>query len=318
MNNLSYTIEEIAGILKVSKLTVYGLIKKGKLPAYRVGRQMRVDAADLEVYKSNTKGRERENPILPNADLSRSQEEQVQHAAASGQSIIISGQDMCLDILAKHVEKRTIGYRPLRSYVGSLNSLISMYRGEADIVSVHLLDGDTGEYNVPYVRKILVSHRYVIVNLLSRRAGFYVAKGNPKQIQTWEDIAKPGVRMVNREKGSGARVLLDEQLRIHNIPAKKIIGYDKEESNHLGVAGSIASGEADAGIGIEKAAAIVGVDFIPLIKERYDIVMIKSPHNEQLIETMIEVLQSSSFQHEVRSIGGYDLSQTGRIIYETE
>jgi putative molybdopterin biosynthesis protein len=318
MADLSYTIEEIAQILKVSRLTVYNLIKKGELPAYRVGRQMRVDVGDLEVYKKNTKEKKKGSQMTSLVEIPPIHTSQIQQEIVSARPIVISGQDMCLDLLAKHIEKQAREYRPLRSYVGSLNSLISMYRGEADVVSTHLLDGDTGEYNVSYVRKILAGHRYVMVNLLSRWAGFYVRKGNPKQVQTWDDILKPGVKIVNREKGSGARVLLDEQLRIHKIPIQKVIGYDVEKSNHLGVAGAIASGEADIGIGIEKVAYTVGVEFIPLIKERYDLVMLKSPQNDKLIEQVINILQSSSFQDEIESIGGYDLSQTGKIVYETQ
>jgi putative molybdopterin biosynthesis protein len=154
-------------------------------------------------------------------------------------SIIISGQDISLDILANYLEKQTKGVRPLRSYVGSLNSLISMYRGEVDIVSTHLFDGNTGEYNTPYVQRILTGYPYMIINLVSRWAGFYVQKGNPKNIRTWNDLANPNIQMVNREKGSGARVLVDEQLRIHGISSTGVSGYEVEESNHLAVAGTI-------------------------------------------------------------------------------
>lgn len=303
-NNVSYTIEEIAHILRVSKLTVYDLVKKGDLPAYRVGRQMRVDAVDLEAYKEGAKSGQK-----PDQSLSFAQ--QKRDSTIPTRSIIISGQDISLDILANHIEKQAVGLRPLRSYVGSLNSLISMYRGEVEIASTHLFDGDTGEYNIPYVQRILTGHPYMMINLVSRWAGFYVQKGNPKNIQTWSDLAKPNIQMVNREKGCGARVLVDEQLRIHGISSLQVSGYEVEESNHLAVAGVISNGEADVGIGIEKAAQIVGVDFIPLIKERYDLVMIKSPQNVEIINTIQTILRSTSFQNELQAIGGYDISQTG-------
>ncbi|WP_405031019.1 substrate-binding domain-containing protein [Paenibacillus hexagrammi] len=232
-------------------------------------------------------------------------------------TIVITGQDISLDILAKHMEKKVAPYRPLRSYVGSLDSLISMYKGESDIVSTHLLDGDTGEYNIPYIRKLLIGSSYVVVNLVSRMAGIYVQQGNPKQLRDWADLAQPGLRIANREKGSGARVLLDEQLRLHGISPEQLAGYEQESTNHMGVAGKVAIGEADFGVGIEKAAQMVGgVEFIPLIQERYDLVMVKKPENLAWIEQVKQVLQSEAFRSELRPIQGYDLSQTGRIMFE--
>jgi len=311
-NDPSYTTEEIAKLLKISKLTVYDLIKKGKLPSYRVGKQMRVDAADLEAYKRQAKG-------ALQSSSSEVQEPRPDPTTSPGtRSLVITGQDLSLDILSKHMENRLAGYRPLRSFAGSLDSLISMYRGESDLVSTHLLDGDTGEYNLPYIRKILIGCSYLVVNLLSRQAGFYVQSGNPLGLKNWPDLAKPGLRIVNREIGSGARVLLDEQLRLHRIAPSSLLGYEHSESNHLAVAGKVGSGEADVGIGIEKAAAIVGnVSFVPMIRERYDLVMRKSPDNARWIDAVLEILNSEAYQSELRSIQGYDLSQTGQVLYET-
>ncbi|WP_028547745.1 helix-turn-helix transcriptional regulator [Paenibacillus sp. UNC451MF] len=312
-SDMSYTTEEIAKLLKISKLTVYDLIKKGDLPSYRVGKQMRVDAADLNLYKQRAKKAQVNESIIaqerPPAPL---------RFISDARSVVITGQDVSLDILAKHMEKQISGIRPLRSYVGSLDSLMAMYRGESDIVSTHLLDGDTGEYNLPYIRKLLVGFSYTVVNMLSRKAGLYVQQGNPLNISGWSDMGRPGLRLVNREKGSGARVLLDEQLRLHHIRSDQLDGYLREESNHMAVAGKVASGEADIGVGIEKAAAIVGnVDFIPLIQERYDLVMLRTPDNQEWIEAVIQILQSESFQNELRSIQGYDLSLTGQRLYES-
>lgn len=308
MSDVSYTTEEIAALLKVSKLTVYDLIKKGDLPAYRVGRQMRVDAADLDAYKQ--RARSGNSAIQPEQPPGTP-------AATFERNIVISGQDIALDILTRHLEGHAQGVRPLRSYTGSLNGLMAMYRGEAHIVSTHLWDGDTNDYNIPYVRKILVSHRYVVVNLVSRQAGLFIRKGNPKQITGWNDLGRKDISIVNREKGSGARTLLDEQLRLHDISPQQVQGYHNEESNHLSVAGAIASGMADTGVGIEKAAYIVGIDFIPLIQERYDLVVLKTPENKPMLDHLLRILQSSAFRNEILSIGGYDVTQTGHVLYET-
>lgn len=307
----SYTTEEIANLLRISKLTVYDLIKKGELPAYRVGRQMRVDAADLEAYKARAKGAYSRQPSYMVPPVPQEQ------PPAMTRNIIISGQDVSLDLLANELEKQEDSFRALRSYVGSINSLIAMYRGEADVVSTHLYDGDTEEYNVPYVRRLLSGHSYLMVNLVSRWAGFYVQKGNPRKLGSWEDLKKPGIIMVNREKGSGARTLIEEKLRQHGTTGREILGYNREEKNHLAVAGAVARLEADVGVGIEKASLMVGVDFIPLVRERYDLVIMKKKENELLIHSIREILSSTSFRQALEAIGGYDLTHTGEVMYET-
>ncbi|OIK13783.1 helix-turn-helix transcriptional regulator [Bacillus sp. MUM 13] len=306
---LSYTIEEVSQFLKVSKLTLYDLVKKGEMPVFRVGRQMRIDAKDLDNYINNHKTIQEPSHKNPVNDLR-------QDGAKDYHKIVISGQDLVLDMLGKHIEKNS-SFKSFRSFTGSLNSLISMYNGEGDIVSLHLFDGDTGEYNLPYIKKILVSTPFILINLLSRKAGLYVKKGNPLSLTSWVDLNRDDVKIINREKGSGARILLDEQLRINKIPFSNIKGYEHEETSHLSVASAVSSGIADAGVGIEKAAKIAGIDFIPLITEQYDLVILKTPKTEGLIRSVKAILSSMQFQSEVKSLGDYDTSQTGKIIYET-
>ncbi|MFJ8261925.1 substrate-binding domain-containing protein [Rummeliibacillus sp. NPDC094406] len=298
----SYTIEEVAQLLKISKLTTYDLVKKGEIPVFRVGRQMRIDALDLETYIEKQK--------ISNKDAT------TKPMTRDNQTIVISGQDLVLDLLGKYITKNSL-FKTLRSHEGSLNGLIALYQEETDIASLHMYDGDTGEYNTPYVKKLFVSQPYIIVNVVSRKAGFYVQKGNPLHIHSFKDLAKSNVLMMNREKGSGARTLLDEQLRIHQIVPSTIKGYDQEETNHLGVATAVATGEANVGIGIEKTAILVDVDFVPFIDERYDLVLLKTEKNHLLIEEVQKIVTSEAFHAELRSIGGYDLSKTGTIIHET-
>ncbi|MBS4207141.1 helix-turn-helix transcriptional regulator [Bacillus sp. FJAT-50079] len=305
---LSYTVEEVSQLLKVSKLTIYDLVKKGDLPVFRVGRQMRIDAKDLENYIQTTKTNRSKVVPSPMAQPS--------HVAPKFSAIVISGQDLVLDVLGKHVEKNS-AYQALRSYTGSLNSLISMYNGDVDIVSLHLFDGDSDEYNLPYVKKILVGQPYIVLNLISRQAGLYVQRGNPLNIQSWMDMKRKQVKLVNREKGSGARILLDEQLRINDISAQSIDGYHHIETSHLSVASAVSTGAANVGVGIEKAAKIVGIDFIPLITERYDLVILKTDENKQLIQNVKDILSSEPFQTEINSLGDYNLSQMGQIMHET-
>ncbi len=311
-NDISYTTEEIAQLLKISKLTVYDIIKKGEIRAYRVGRQMRVDAVDLAAYKERLKsgGESALIPVKPITPPSPASD------TVTNSNIIISGQDLSLDIIASYIEESGL-YRPLRSFAGSLNSLIKMYQGQADIVSTHLFDGETGDYNLPYVKRLLTGRSYMVINLIGRTAGLYVQKDNPKQLKDWSDLQRLGMRLVNREIGSGARVLLDEQLRLAGINGSSISGYEDEELNHMAVAARVASGQADAGVGIEKTARLIDVDFVPLIQEQYDLVLIKTKENEKLRELIINTLNSTSFKEKLKAIGGYDLSKTGTILYET-
>jgi len=305
----SYTPEEVANILKISRFTVYEMIKRGDLTAYRIGRKMRIEAPDLEAYIKKSKGQfpsqqqSQPAPITP---------------PASQEALIICGQDIILDILTRHLEKEMPQIRFLRNYIGSIDGLLALYRGAANVVTTHLWDSDTDTYNVPYVRRLLPGHKTLIINLVYRTEGFYVAKGNPKNIASWQDLARHDVRFVNRERGSGARVLVDEQLRIQHIDHAEVNGYNHEEASHLAVASCVARGDADVGVGIEKAALQVSaIDFIPLKKERYDLVIRKEDAERPQFKAMLSILQSQAFRNEVAGMGGYDLSQTGKIMAET-
>lgn len=308
-DDISYTPEEVAKNLKISRFTVYELIKRGELTAYRVGRKVRVEATDLEIYKQKAKG------ISP--AVKEHTGKPVETMPLADEGLIICGQDIVLDILTRHLEKKSPHVRFLRNYVGSIDGLLSLYRGTANVVTTHLWDSDTDEYNLPYIRRMLPGHRTIIINLVYRDEGFYVAKGNPKDINDWPDLTKPDVRFVNRERGSGARVLLDEHLRKLGIEHKQIKGYQQEEMSHLAVASKVARGEADVGLGIEKAAMqVAGIDFIPLQKERYDLVIRKEDFEQPNFQSLLSIIRSVDFRNEIAGIGGYDVSRMGDIIGE--
>lgn len=307
---VSYTPEEIANILKITRFTVYEMIKRGDLTAYRIGRKFRVEAPDLEIYIKKSKG----HSSIAQTPVARS----VETPVATQDELIICGQDIILDILTRHLEKRLAHISCLRRYIGSIDGLLALYRGTTNAVTTHLWDSDTNTYNVPYVRRMLPGHQTMIINLAYRMEGFYVAKGNPKTINNWQDLAKSSVRFVNRERGSGARVLLDEQLRILNISHSDIAGYNHEEMSHLAVASCVARGSADVGLGIEKAALQVReIDFIPLQKERYDLVIRKEDAIKPHFQALLSILRSIDFRNEVAGMGGYDLTHTGQIMAET-
>lgn len=305
----SYSPEEISKLLKISKGTVYELIKKGELPSYRVGKKIRVSQRDLEEYMSVSN--------KPIKTISGGDSSSIEKLIMENQGLIICGQDVVLDILTRYLEKKNTSLRSLRSYVGSMDGLISLYKGTANVTAAHLWDRETGDYNTPYVKKILPGKKVVVVNLVYRMEGFYVQEGNPKNIIDWKDLANKDVSFINREAGCGSRVLLDEKLVEHGIDSSEIRGYDNEESSHIGVVSGVSRGLADVGLGIEKAALQVpGIEFIPVMKERYDLIFYKSDLEKSNFQTLLSIIRSSEFKDEVDGLGGYDTSKMGEILGE--
>lgn len=314
------TPKEVADILKITKNTVYALIKRGELNAYKAGKKLRIDMSDLEAYKN--RGKNPKERILSHTEyksaLLSKPASLLNEKTPQGSGFIICGQDAMLDILSRYLELHPKGMHTLRSHAGSYNGLYALYQGKAQAATAHLWDGDTGIYNTPYVRRMLPGTPAVIIHLACRMQGFYIAKENPKGIKGWKDLNRSDITIVNREKGSGTRVLLDEHLRIMNIPSKEIKGYERECISHLAVASAVARGDADLGIGNEKTSLQVKeIDFIPLQTERYELVMKKEDMDKQPFKAVIEILRSSKFRAELEGIGGYDLKETGNIVAET-
>ena len=324
-NDETLTAVEVAELLKITKNTVYELVKRGELPSYKVGKKIRIDKKDVENYINKQKKPKfdyiNNNQITSIGETTNSNTKinvNEQMKLNSDKTIVLSGQDIILDILAQHIEKSAYDVRVLRSNIGSYNSLYELYMGNVSISSVHLWDGDTDEYNKSFVRKMLPGISCILMNLAYRTQGFYVAKGNPHNIKSWEDLKKEGISIINREKGSGTRILLDEKLRLHNIDGESIKGYNTERMSHVSVASNIAMGEGDVGFGIEKAALQVdGIDFIPIQKERYDIVIKKSSLNSPIYQLIINIIQSEEFKKEIEGLGGYDLKEIGKILATT-
>lgn len=318
-DSTAYTPEEVAKILRISKYTVYELIKRGELGAYRIGRKVRIEESDIELYKQKSKRNATVSEVPsapatpPSANLSANFCSNFVSLVPDG--LVICGQDIILDILTRYLVKQFPNIRFLRNYVGSMDGLIALYKGEANAVTAHLWDSDTDDYNISYVRRLMPGHPALIINLVYRYEGFYVAAGNPKKILSWQDLRRSDVRFVNREHGSGARVLLDEKLRLEKIPARSVNGYDDSEMSHMSVAGKVARGEADAGLGIEKAAMQVpGLQFIPLHKERYDLVIRQEDENKPHFQALLQIIRSSAYRKEIEGLGGYDVSRMGDIM----
>lgn len=311
---------EVAEMLKISKNTVYELVKRGELNSYRVGNKVRIEMKDIEEYKNKSK-----KPL----NIKQSNEETFSSYTAlenayqmeeiqKSYGFVICGQDIMLDILSRYLQHHPKGVQALRSYTGSYNGLYALYHGNVQIATAHLWDGETNQYNVPYVKRLLPGVPAILVHLANRMQGIYVAKGNPKGIKGLEDLKRSGITIINREKGSGTRVLLDEHLKKLGIKPSTLGGYERESFSHLAVASTVARGGADFALGNEKASQQVkGIDFIPLQTESYDLVIKKEDINKPHFQAVLQILHSEEFRLELEGIGGYDLKDLGKIIAET-
>jgi len=225
---------------------------------------------------------------------------------------VIGSHDMTLDILAQFISAR--GRRLVSSNVGSLGGLAALRRNEAHLAGSHLLDPQSGEYNISYLRQYLPGIPVRLVTWANREQGLMVKKGNPKGIQSLADLARPEVMYVNRQRGAGTRVLLDFHLQKLNIPTDRIHGYSQEEFTHLAVAAAIASGRADTGLGIPAAASALNLDFIPLYLERYDLVIPTHFLEGDLLTPMFDLMDDPAFRKAVASMPGYDITHMGEVV----
>ena len=230
--------------------------------------------------------------------------------------VAIGSHDLTLDLLSSELSKAHTGLSLSSSNVGSLGGLIALQRGEAHIAGSHLMDEQTGEYNVSYVRRYLPGRSVVLVNLVYRDQGLIVPKGNPRGLGGLTDLVGGDVQFVNRQRGAGTRVLLDYQLGQMGAAPDQVQGYAREEYTHLAVAAAVAGGSADTGLGILAAARALNLDFVPLMKERYDLVIPRDVYESELLKPLLELIRGSEFRKQVESLGGYDASQMGEIVAE--
>jgi putative molybdopterin biosynthesis protein len=226
----------------------------------------------------------------------------------------IGSHDLTLDLIAQFLAGHQ--RRLVSANVGSLAGLVALRRGEAHLAGSHLLDPETGEYNISYIRKYLPQVPVKVVALVGREQGLILRAKNPKNIKGLDDLIRPEVRFVNRQRGAGTRVLLDYHINLKGIAPTSIIGYNQEEYTHLGVAAAVASGRADCGVGILAAAKALDLDFVPLFQERYDLVFTKQIAQEDLVAPLLEVVSTRAFRSAVEALPGYDVSIMGNLILE--
>ena len=226
----------------------------------------------------------------------------------------IGSHDLTLDIMAQFLAGQD--RRLASANVGSQGGLVALRRGEAHLAGSHLLNPETGEYNISYIRQYMPDIPVKVIALVGREQGLIVRKGNPKGIIGLRDLTRSEVQFVNRQRGAGTRVLLDYHLSSMTIPQSSIVGYQQEEYTHLGVAAAVASGRADCGLGIAAAAQALELDFIPLFQERYDLVIPKRHAESDLLAPLFKLLADSAFRTAISQLTGYDVSVMGTIILE--
>jgi putative molybdopterin biosynthesis protein len=224
----------------------------------------------------------------------------------------IGSHDITIDIMAQFLAVKN--RRLASSNVGSLGGLVALSRGEAHLAGSHLLDPDSGEYNLKYIKQVLPDVPVKIIVLVGRQQGLMVARGNPKNIQSLKDLARETVSYVNRQSGAGTRVLLDYHLRLMGIPPTMIKGYHQEEFTHLAVAAAIASSRADCGLGIAAAAQALELDFVPLYQERYDLIIPLRYYEDELLQPLLDLFTDTNFKKTVASLPGYNIDQMGQEI----
>ena len=307
--NKSLSTQEVADILHVSKSTIYDLIRKGEIHSYKIGRKVRFTQDDVDAYIARSRHEHSTRPVK-NLDthstlLTPDPEEEPE--------LILAGQDVVLDILANYLQQE--GVHAARTYLSSFEGLLALYQDHIHVAACHLFDGF--DYNTSYVRSLMPGVSASLVNISYRTQGFYVCKGNPKQIKGWSDLGRGDISVLNRRVGSSARILLDVQLKRMGIPAARVKGYERIMKSHLTMAAAIAEGEADLAIGTERIShQIDNIDFIPLLEERFDLVIKKEMMSTPAVQKMMQILRSPAFHKEIALFSGNDYRDLGKVISE--
>lgn len=294
--------KEVAEYLGINDKQVYALIKQQRIPASKatgkwVFPRRLIDEwiegdAQAGLKEARRKSRKMEGALL---------------AAGSN--------DPVLDMLYGGLRRQYPEFYVFSANIGSTAGLLALEKGFTDIAWSHLLDPETGEYNIPYLEKLIPSINAVVVNLFHRELGFVVAKGNPLGVAGFEDLMREDVRFINRQKGSGTRLLLDYHLEKAGLQQERITGYENEVLTHAEIGLSILSGEADVGIATAAVSALFGLGFIPIVRERFDMICDQSVFFQRGVQSLIGVLSGDLFRSRFSDLKGYDFKSAGRILF---
>jgi putative molybdopterin biosynthesis protein len=292
--------KDIAEYLNINEKQVYKLIREGKLPGTRITGKWLFPRRLVEEW------------IIGNAKENLPKKSKVKKI---GNHIIVMGSnDFTIDILSQELVKKFPEFTMSLANVGSIGGLVAVQRGSAHIAGCHLFHPETKEYNLPYIKKYMPDKELILINLSYREQGLIVKSGNPLKINNFKDLKKPGIKIINRQKGSGTRILLDFKLKEASVDKRKLNGYDKEVTTHTEVGISVLSGIADVGLGMFSASKILGLAFIPIAKERYDLVIPKEIYNAKPISSLLEIIKLKEFKSKVEQMGGYDMKDSGKIM----
>jgi putative molybdopterin biosynthesis protein len=228
--------------------------------------------------------------------------------------VIVGSHDNSLDVLADQLKAEHSELTLSSSHVGSMGGLMAIKRGVCHLAGTHLLDTEDGSYNISYLKKYLPDKAVKLIHLVQRDQGLIVQPGNPKQIHGIEDLGRKDLRFINRQTGSGTRILLDYKLNQLGLKADTINGYQNEEFTHMAVAVSVLSGSEDAGLGIFAAAKALDLDFIPVVTEQYDLVVPLEFFETKAVQILLEIIKSPAFKQRVEALGGYSTAKTGSVI----
>ncbi len=294
--------KEVARYLDIHEKQVYLLIKAGKIPCTKITGKwiFPVKLIDEWLQDSIAEGLQKAGKKIHSVEGS---------LLASGSN------DPVMDILLTTVKKYHPAFTIFSANTGSVNGLKALNAGLTDIAFSHLFDPRTGDYNIPFLKAYCPNHQPVVINLFYRRVGFLVGQAGKKIFNGWQSLVDRRIRFVNRQNGSGIRMLLDEELGKRGIAPGEITGYDAEVYTHLEVGLSIVSGEADVGIASAAAAKIFDLKFLPLTSERFDMILDQKTFFEPAVQAFIETLQSDAFRKRVEKIGNYDFRDSGRILH---
>ena len=307
--NQSLSTQEVADILHVSKSTIYDLIRRGEIHSYKIGRKVRFTQDDVDAYIARSRHEHSTRPVQKidtHSTLLTPRENEPPE-------LIISGQDVVLDILAGYLQQE--GVNAGRTYLSSFEGLLALYQDKIQVAACHLFDGES--CNESYVRSLMPGVCAVLMNVSYRTQGFYIQKGNPKNIRGWQDLNRRDIAILNRRVGSSSRILLDLQLKKLGIPSSNLRGYDRIMGSHLTMAAAIAAGEADLAIGTERISRqMENLDFIPLLEERFDLVIKKDAMDSEPVKKLLEILNAPVFRREVEHFSGNDYRDLGKVIVE--
>ncbi|MBM4309600.1 MAG: helix-turn-helix domain-containing protein [Deltaproteobacteria bacterium] len=295
--------KEVAEYLNINEKQVYKLIQDKKIPATRITGKWTFPKQLIDAW------------IIKNAEENISLKGKT---TEPGSHIVVMGShDFCMELLSHELSREFPELSLSVSNAGSFGGLLALSRGICHVACAHLFDPETGTYNVPYLAQHLPDTPVVVINLVYRDLGLIVQRGNPLNIQSVADIERSGARIINRQSGSGTRLFFDAELKRLGIAAERIPGYESEVSTHNEAALAVFGGSADAAAGILSAANMLGLDFVYLTKERFDLIIPKEHISHAAIDALLQVMRSPDFKQKVNAMSGYDTAATGQLIAAT-